>query len=67
MIQSDDYLTKDLGVRVTRAYLNMRVGNVIYPPGLLRDKLVKAGFAERILPPAEPEKETKRGAQTKAL
>lgn len=44
---------KDYGVRVITAYENKRVGQVIYPPGLLRDALVRTGRVERIKPPAE--------------
>lgn len=39
---------RDYGVRVIRAYENKRVGQVLYPPGLLRDALVRRGFVERI-------------------
>jgi predicted DNA-binding transcriptional regulator len=42
---------KDYGVRVVRAYENRRVGQVFYPPGLLRDKLVQQGWVERIPSP----------------
>ncbi len=37
----------DYGVRVIRAYEQRRVGQVFYPPGALRDALVKRGFVER--------------------
>ena len=42
---------KDYGVRVVVAFGNNRVGRVLFPPGLLRDALVKRGFVERIAPP----------------
>lgn len=56
MMQEGDY-----GVRVIRPYANMTVGRVIYPPGLLRDKLVKGGFVERLAPaPKDAKPEPKR-------
>ena len=51
MMKHEDYVDK--GVRITRAYQNFRVGQIIYPSALLRDKLVKAGFVERIVDEAE--------------
>lgn len=47
------YLTRqmvaeDRGVRVIRAYSNMTVGRVIFPPGMLREQLMKAGFVEPV-------------------
>lgn len=35
---------KDYGVEVVTAYENKQVGQVIYPPGLLRDRLVRCGL-----------------------
>ncbi len=40
----------DYGVRVLTAYDTRRVGQVIFPPALLRDRLVQLGCVERILP-----------------
>lgn len=42
---------KDYGVEVIRAYEFKRVGQVIYPPALMRDRLVGAGFVRRIRGP----------------
>ena len=56
----------DYGVRVMRAWSNMRVGNVIYPPSLLRDSLVKGGFVERIEAP-EPESVEEEPKERKAV
>lgn len=52
MMKQSDYIDK--GVRVTRAYGNMSVGRVIFPPALLRDKLVQTGFCERIVDEEKP-------------
>lgn len=46
MLTSNDY-----GVRVIRAYETRRVGQVFFPPGLLRDALVRGGFVERVKAP----------------
>lgn len=46
---------QDYGVRVVRAYSNMTVGRIIWPPGVLRDRLVATGFVERVQPPAKTE------------
>jgi hypothetical protein len=40
--------SKDYGVEVVRAYEFKRVGQIIYPPALVRDRLVKAGLVRRI-------------------
>lgn len=40
---------EDYGVRVIRAYETRRVGQVFYPPALLRDALVRGGFVERVI------------------
>lgn len=54
----------DYGVEVLTAYENRRVGQVIYPPALLRDALLRRGLVRRVEPtvvakpasePAEPE------------
>lgn len=42
---------EDYGVRVIRAYENRRVGQVFYPPALLRDALVCRGFVARVVKP----------------
>jgi hypothetical protein len=51
MMKQEDYVDK--GVRIVRAYSNFRAGQVIFPPALLRDKLVSAGFVERIVDEVE--------------
>jgi hypothetical protein len=43
--------SKDYGVEVIRAYEFKRVGQVIYPPALMRDRLVGAGFVRRLAEP----------------
>lgn len=47
----------DYGVRVITAYENKRVGQVFFPPALLRDRLVKTGRVERVKAP-EPVEDT---------
>ncbi len=42
----------DPGVRVVVAFEFFRVGQIIHPSGIYRDKLVKHGFCERIVPVA---------------
>lgn len=37
---------KDYGVEVVVAYENKRVGQVIYPPGTLRQKLIMCGLVK---------------------
>lgn len=44
---------KDYGVRVITAYDNRRIGQVFYPPGLLRDALVRSGRVERCQAPTD--------------
>lgn len=46
---------KDYGVKVTVAYADFRVGDVIYPPGMLREMLKRQGFVEDV-PAPEPVK-----------
>lgn len=46
---------KDYGVRVITAYENRRVGQVFFPPALLRDALVRRKFVERVQAPPEAE------------
>lgn len=41
---------QDYGVEVLTAYENRRVGQVIYPPALLRDALLRRGLVRRIEP-----------------
>lgn len=36
---------KDYGVRIVRAYQQFSVGAVIFPTGVLRQRLVQGGFA----------------------
>lgn len=45
---------KDYGVRIIRPYLNFRVGAVVFPVGMLRQKLIQAGFAVPEEPPVVP-------------
>jgi hypothetical protein len=47
--------SKDYGVEVIRAYEFKRVGQVIFPPALMRDRLVNAGFVRRLAPEAVAE------------
>jgi len=44
---------KDYGVEVITAYENRRVGQVFYPPALLRDALVRTGRVRRVSAPAD--------------
>ncbi len=72
MMKPDDYVAKDLGVRVKVAYANMSVGRVIFPGGIERDLLVKKGFVERITDAFPHEQEpakvvAKMGVVKKAL
>lgn len=43
---------KDYGVEVITAYENRRVGQVFFPPGLLRDALVRTGRVKRLTAPS---------------
>jgi hypothetical protein len=43
--------SKDYGVEVIRAYEFKRVGQVIFPTALMRDRLVNAGFVRRVVEP----------------
>jgi hypothetical protein len=43
--------SKDYGVEVIRAYEFKRVGQVIFPPALMRDRLVNGGFVRRVVAP----------------
>lgn len=43
----------DYGVEVISAWDNRRVGQVFYPPGLLRDALVRSGRVKRRTAPPE--------------
>lgn len=43
----------DYGVEVIVAYENKRVGFVMHPPAMLRDRLVKLGYVKRLGPPKE--------------
>lgn len=44
---------QDYGVEVVVAYENKCVGQVIYPPGVLRDRLVRMGLVKRAGPPTD--------------
>lgn len=44
----------DHGVRVLHAYANMTVGRVIFPNGIERQKLIKAGLVEKVEAPSVP-------------
>jgi hypothetical protein len=46
---------KDYGVEVIRAYEFKRVGQVIYPASLMRDRLVRCGFVRRRTERDEPQ------------
>jgi hypothetical protein len=48
---------KDYGVEVVVAYENKRVGDVIFPPGVLRQRLVMSGLVRSKAP--EPERPAK--------
>lgn len=48
--------SQDLGVRVIVAYENKRVGQVIFPPGTLRQRLVQCGFVEPVEAPKKTSK-----------
>lgn len=52
----------DLGVRVIRAYAQFSVGHIFFPPGLLREDLVRRGFVEIVKaePVSEPRKPGRR-------
>lgn len=43
---------KDYGVEVVTAYEQRRVGQVFFPPALLRDALVRRGLVKRVAAPA---------------
>lgn len=45
---------KDYGVEVIMAYEQRRVGQVFFPPALLRDTLVRKGLVKRVVAPATP-------------
>lgn len=52
--------TQDLGVEVVRAYEFRQVGQVFFPPAMLRERLVKLGFVKPVVLP-EPAKGKARG------
>lgn len=37
---------QDHGVRVLHAFSNMTVGRVVFPPGMVREKWLRAGLVE---------------------
>ena len=43
-------IEKDLGVEVVRAYEFRQVGQVFFPPAMLRERLVKLGFVKPVVP-----------------
>lgn len=45
---------KDYGVRVVRAYQQFSVGAVIFPTGVLRQRLIQMGFAVPVEAPVAP-------------
>lgn len=45
---------KDYGVRIIRAYQQFSVGAVIFPTGMLRQRLIQTGFAVPEEPPIVP-------------
>jgi len=50
---------QDYGVRVLHAYGNMTVGRVIFPFGMERGQLLKAGLVEVVTPPEYQDEEIK--------
>jgi hypothetical protein len=46
---------KDYGVEVILAYEFKKVGQVIYPTGLMRDRLIRCGFVRRRTERDEPQ------------
>lgn len=44
----------DYGVRIVVAYENKRVGQIIFPPGVERQRLIQGGFAKKVEPEHEP-------------
>lgn len=42
-------IEKDLGVEVVRAYEFRQVGQVFFPPAMLRERLVKLGFVRPVV------------------
>lgn len=54
---------QDYGIRVRVAYENFRKGQVIFPPAMLREALVKRGFCERLYAPQAAEPEAKAAAE----
>ena len=46
---------RDYGVRVIRAYEHRRVGQIFFPPGILRQRLIQAGFVEAVAPDKKTE------------
>lgn len=45
---------KDYGVEVVVAYENKCVGQVIFPPGMLRQRLIQTGRVRALSDPEEP-------------
>jgi hypothetical protein len=56
-------MMRDYGVRILHAYENKRVGQVIYPPAMLRGKLIQAGLVERVAEPEQLEPTAPQGLQ----
>lgn len=54
--------TEDLGVRVRVAYGQYVVGRIIFPPGVLRQKLLASNLVEKVLPPPRDATEAAFGA-----
>lgn len=44
---------KDYGVEVVVAYETKRVGQVIFPPGVLRQRLIQTGRVRAVVAPKE--------------
>lgn len=56
--------TVDYGVRVLVAYQFLRVGQIIFPNGVERQRLVDKGWVERVLPPKVEEAKPRREENT---
>jgi hypothetical protein len=55
----DEGIVKDHGVRVVRAYGNMAVGRIIFPPNMLRQKLIQEHWVEAVMPPEYQDRQIK--------
>lgn len=53
---------EDLGVRVVIAFGQFPRGRILYPPGVLRQKLLANNLVEKVLPPPRDATEAAFGA-----